>query len=146
MLTKGRNHCLVALWAAAAVGGWLAGCSPAPANVAPVSGQVTLGGTPLAGTTVTFQPVSTGAERTPGVSGSVGKTNAEGRYTLRLIEPDVPGAVLGKHAVTITSATVAGSDDATRPTGERAAARWRDGSQTFEVPAGGTQRADFDVQ
>jgi len=112
----------------------------------PVSGKVTLGGEPLAGATVTFQPIGTDSVTTLGVSGSVGKTDGAGRYTLRLIEPDVPGARIGKHIVTITSATVVGRDDAARPKGERAAARWRDGSQTIEVPAGGTERADFDVQ
>jgi len=146
MLTTRRNHSLVALLAAAAASWCPAGCSLTPRDVVPVSGQVTLGGEPLAGATVTFQPVAAGSEPAPGVSGSVGKTDGAGRYSLRVIEPDVPGALIGKHIVTITSATVAGSDDAARPTGERAAARWRDGSQTVEVPAGGTERADFEVQ
>jgi len=128
-----------------AVAWWLAGCSSIPPDVVPVGGRVTQGGKPLAGATVTFQPVRTGSEDAVGVSGSAGRTDVEGRFSLRLIEPDVPGATIGRHVVTITSATVVERDDAARPTGERVPARWRDGSQTFEVPAGGTDQANFDL-
>lgn len=104
---------------------------------------MTLAGEPLAGAVVTFQP-SLG-ESAAEVAGSVGRTDAQGHYVLRLVDPDVPGAVIGKHIVTITTATVAEGDDAATSRGQRTAPRWRDGSQTYMVPAGGTDRADFAV-
>jgi len=124
-----------------------AGCSPAPPNVVPVSGRVTLAGEPLAGAVVTFQPAlnEPAAESAQEVAGSVGRTNLEGRYQLRLVDPDVPGAVVGKHNVTITTATVEAGNDAAVSTGHRTSRHWRDGSQTYMVPTGGTDRADFEV-
>lgn len=127
----------------ASAAAWQSGCSPAPPSVVAVSGRVTLLGEPLAGAVVTFQPAQ-GATKAE-VAGSVGRTNAEGRYELRLVDPDVPGAVVGKHSVTITTATVESGNDAAISRGHRTARRWRDGSQTYMVPAGGTDRADFEV-
>ncbi len=124
----------------------LAACSPAPPKVVAVSGRVTHSGQPLAGATVTFQPTLADGGSASAVVGSVGRTNADGRFELRLVEPDVPGAVAGRHRVTISTATVAPGDDAARPAGERAAKRWRNGSETFVVPQGGTERADFEVE
>jgi len=122
----------------------MAGCSPVPAGVVPVSGRVTLAGKPLNGAVVTFQPVRLASKTHPAAGGSVGRTGVDGRFVLRLIEPDVQGAQSGRHAVTITTATVSGGDDA-RPVGELVPAAWRDGSTTFEVPAGGTDVANFEL-
>jgi hypothetical protein len=121
----------------------VAGCDAGVATV-PVSGRVTLNNQPLAGATVTFQPVRAVEGAEPVGPGSVGRTNAEGRYELRLIEPDRPGAVMGRHVVTITTAE-AGTDDGQLPTGEQVPPAWRNGSRTFVVPAGGTQSADFEL-
>src|SRR5262245_57192509 len=76
-------------------------CSPTLPNVVPVSGRVTLKGQPLAGATVTFQPAQASGDSRTSVGGSVGRTNAEGHYELRLVEPDMQGAVVGQHMVTI---------------------------------------------
>jgi hypothetical protein len=123
---------------------WLlaGGCARTPAGVVPVSGRVTLDGEPLAGAVVTFQPIRAD---NPRAGGSSGRTDAQGRYELRLIDPPAAGALVGRHVVTITTATV-GEDDAARPTGERVPAAWRDGSQTFEVPPGGTTAAHLQLQ
>jgi hypothetical protein len=118
-----------------------AGCSKIPAGVVPVSGRVTLDGQPLAGAVVTFQPIR---PDDPRACGSTGRTDAEGRYVLKLIDPTTPGALVGRHVVTITTATVA-DDDAARPTGERVPRPWRDGSKTYEVPQAGTDAADFEL-
>jgi hypothetical protein len=118
----------------------LAGCYSAESDVVAVSGQVTLGGEPLAGAVVTMQPVN--ASQRGRATGSVGRTDADGRYSLTLIDPQLPGAVVGEHRVTITTAD-SSIDDAKLPTGERVPRRWRNGSQTFVVPAGGTSTADF---
>src|SRR5262249_48651873 len=70
-------------------------------SVAPVSGRVTLTGTPLADAAVLFQPVSSDGNENPG-PGSTGVTDADGRYTLTLVGKDIKGAVVGKHKVRIT--------------------------------------------
>jgi hypothetical protein len=123
----------------------LAGGCGGGGAVAPVSGRVTLGGQPLADAVVTFQPIREQESTAEEVSGSVGRTDASGRYELRLVAPDKPGAAVGKHRVSISTATADAADDAKLPTGERVPPAWRDGSKTFDVPAGGTSQADFAI-
>src|SRR4051812_48296339 len=91
---RGRGFILAALLLLATLG-----CAGGP-KVVSVSGRVTLDSKPLAGAHVNFQPV--GDLNSPPGSGSYGKTDADGRYTLRLIQPDRPGAVVGKHKVSIS--------------------------------------------
>ena len=122
----------------------LAGCQGTN-DVAPVSGRVTLGGQPLAGAVVTFQPVREAGGPSPKHAGSVGKTDSQGRYELRLIERDALGASVGRHRVTITTAKVAGGDDTQLASGERVPRAWRDGSKILEVPPGGMTDADFEI-
>lgn len=123
------------------------GCSRGPEYV-PVSGQVTLDGKPLAGAVVIFQPVARSADDAGGF-GSSGKTDSDGRYTLRVAGPsDNPGALVGNHRVSITTRTSEsppGSDEI-KPLkgGERVPARFNSESiLTLEVPPGGTTSADF---
>src|SRR4051812_19172027 len=78
-------------------------------SLVPVSGRVTLDDKPLAGAVVTFQPRAGGDAAKSPTSGSVGRTDQDGRYNLRLIAPDQPGAAVGEHTVTI-SAAKGGSD------------------------------------
>src|SRR5262245_61954234 len=73
-----------------------AGCGR---QVATVSGKVTLDGKPLANARVNFQP-SSGDAVNPGV-GSYGQTDANGEYSLNLIDGTGPGAVVGTHRVMI---------------------------------------------
>jgi hypothetical protein len=85
----------------------LAGCDGH--SVVPVSGHVTLDGQPLTNAVVLFEPIRTNPN--PGM-GSVGKTDADGRFVLRQIQPDRAGAIVGTHRVTIRMApTAAGSED-----------------------------------
>jgi hypothetical protein len=113
--------------------------------VARVSGRVTLAGQPLANATVTFQPVQQADSPAPKTVGSVGTTDSDGRYELRLIANDNPGAAVGQHRVTISTSTADPASDAQLPTGERVPLAWRDGSQTFTVPPAGTSQADFAI-
>ena len=69
-------------------------------RLAAVSGRVTLNGTPLSDAYVTFQPIGDKDHVNPG-PGSFGKTDAEGRYTLRTAGNQGRGAVKGRHKVTI---------------------------------------------
>ena len=137
-MNGGRRRTLLLLLLAALGCNWNSG-------IVPVSGSVTLNGQPLVGASVSFQPVSPRENERPAASGSAGKTDVTGHFTLRLIDPDQEGALIGKHTVTITTAAGAKSDGAAA-NGERVPKTWRDGSQTFEVPAGGTNTANFDLK
>ncbi|MHC4179616.1 MAG: transthyretin-like family protein, partial [Planctomycetota bacterium] len=100
-MTTTTRHGLILLACMAATAG---GCSGDSSEVAKVSGRVTLDGRPVEGAKVIFQPRN--PTRTPGDVGSssYATTDAEGRYTVRQIDPDRDGAVVGTHSVTITTA------------------------------------------
>jgi hypothetical protein len=113
----------------------------------PVSGRVTLDGKPLVNATVVFQPVS--EERNPG-PGSHGKTDRDGRFTLTTMTDGKAGALVGKHKVTITAYE---GDDEIPSSGSDMKFRKRiypveaegESKLTFEVPAGGSNEANFDL-
>jgi hypothetical protein len=116
---------------------------------APVSGKVTLNGQPLANVFVSFQPIAKEGSTEAG-PGSSGTTDAQGRFTLKMATGE-NGAVVGKHRV-IISQVVNKTDDTgdARPTRggppqmEKLPARYNSESQeTFDVPSGGTDKADF---
>ena len=92
---RSLGHCLLL----ASFG--LAGCGPADMKIAPVSGTVTLDGTPLKSASVTFQPKDGGRP-------SFGVTNDQGRYVLEYSLENL-GAAVGTCAVRIT--TESHSDD-----------------------------------
>ncbi len=103
-----------------------------------VSGVVTLDGKPVEGASVSFTPASG-----DGLGGSYGKTDAQGRYTLRTVATDKPGAAAGTHKVTISLS----KSDAKSPDGavtDLIPAKYNSKSDlTFDVPATGTDKADF---
>jgi len=123
-----------------------AGCGQAPYQVAPVSGRVTLNGQPLVGAHIHFAPIGT-LERNPGPT-SQGLTDADGRFTLRLDNPPEPGAVVGRSRVFVTAGGAAPAgpqpDGGAKRSREMLPARYnRETVLEFDVPAGGTDRADF---
>jgi len=130
----------------------LAGCNKGPYEVAAVSGRVTLDGQPVANAAVMFQPVAPEGTVNPG-PGSYGITDAEGRYTLKLVGKETGGAVVGRHKVRVENYTDPGDSSDDRP---RKAARPANPIPTkynrgeaileFEVPARGTDQADFDLK
>jgi hypothetical protein len=123
----------------------LAGCG-GPYKTASVSGRVTLNGKPLANAAVLFQPVATPGNNAPG-PGSTGVTDADGRYTLRLVGTGDKGAVVGKHKVKITPMAQASDSDDDRPKPLTRIPKQlkRDTPLEFEVPVGGTDSADFQL-
>jgi len=124
----------------------LAGCD-SRSNLVPVSGIVLLDGEPLVGASVNTQPISTSSNPEPG-SGSFGKTDAEGHYSLELVDPPIAGAVLGEHRVTITRETEVlyrSSDERVPPPDVPWPTRYNDGSLRLTIPAGGTDKADFEL-
>jgi hypothetical protein len=124
----------------------VAGCGGDPYKVAPVSGKIMLNGKPLAKASVTFSPVAVGGNIEPGPS-STGKTDAEGRFTLTLIGKDGSGAVVGKHKVRVAmldeTDTSIDLPDKTRQLPLEYNGQTK---LTFDVPAGGTDKADFDLK
>ena len=77
------------------------GCT---SDVVAVSGRVTLDGQPLAGAVVTFQPLLDRGKTT--ATGSVGHTDSQGQFVLRLISPDRPALVTDRRAITNHPETV----------------------------------------
>lgn len=79
------------------------GCG-GPANVADVTGTITLGGQPLAHATVTFVPID--------ASGTLSRaiTDAEGRYQL-VYDSNFTGATVGEYTVSITTFSSGFPDD-----------------------------------
>ncbi len=123
--------------------GPLAGCG---SGTAAVSGQVLLNGKPLPGAHVTFQPDSAG-QLEPG-PGSYGKTDEEGRYSLRVTGQDHAGAVVGRHKVRISlrqSPDKGGKAEGGRPR-EMLPPRYN-GATTLscDVPAAGLTDANFQL-
>jgi hypothetical protein len=78
----------------------LAGCGPRRPTTFPVTGTVTVGGKPVAGATVLFQPVGGGV---PGR----GVTTADGGFTLTTFEQG-DGAIAGRHRVAVSKVTMSG--------------------------------------
>lgn len=125
-----------------------AGCS-SDWDITRVSGRVTMDGEPLVDASVIFQPMAKADKDGQAGTGSYGRTDNDGRYSLITVFGDKPGAVVGTHKVLIStegsSDASARSDDNRRPSGETVPLRYRDGSQKFEVPPSGTDQANFDL-
>jgi hypothetical protein len=120
---------------------------------APVSGVVSLDGKPYDKAVVSFQPIGTSNNPNPG-RGSSAYTDANGRFVL--VSDDNKGAVVGKHLVRIMTRgnDVVGAspeggtpDDApVRTNVDPIPPEWNALSKVeFEVPAGGTDKANFDI-
>jgi hypothetical protein len=109
-----------------------------------VSGRVTLDGEPLANVRVGFQPASGKADPGPG---SAGVTEADGRYTLRVVSAsNKKGAVPGKHIVRMSVVSEQDSaDDADTSMSSSLPPGAGNGSLSFEVPVDGTDGADFEL-
>jgi hypothetical protein len=125
-----------------------AGCgSSDPYAYAPVSGRVTLNGKALPNATVSFQPVATGTS-TPG-TGSSAITDSDGRYTLEVVGKSIKGAVVGKHKVRIDLPHPPENPSDDRQKKVKHLPSKYSGKNTelqFDVPAGGTDAANFDLK
>jgi hypothetical protein len=106
---------------------------------APVSGRITMDKRPLADADVTFTPTEAGKQGTP----ARGKTDADGRYTLKQ-DDGVEGAVVGNAKVAIS--IFDRGTDGKPPRGQLVPPKYNTQSQlTFNVPSGGTTEANFDL-
>lgn len=129
------------------------GCSGGP-SYAPVTGVITVDGKPYGNAVVSFQPIATEGNPNPG-RGSSAYTDENGRFVLKRQEDGRDGAVVGKHLVRIMTKgndvvgqEGTGSDDGTptdRPR-DPIPPEWNANSdKEFEVPPGGTDKANFDI-
>jgi hypothetical protein len=109
-------------------------------NVAPVSGRVTLDGEPAANVRVTFQPLGSAENQNPG-PGSFGITDTDGRYHLTVIGRKRPGAIVGKHRVSLKSSNAPPKPAKVIPKEYNA-----ESTLEFDVPKEGTKTADFAVK
>jgi hypothetical protein len=135
----------------------MAGCSGKDYRTVPVSGRVTLDGKPLADAGLIFVPLAKDRDNPNVGPGSLGRTDAGGRFTLQTVYGET-GAVPAEHVVRISLASkqdAEESPDDLTPEGniEAAPAPRRlelppsavDGSLHFEVPPEGTDQANFDL-
>lgn len=113
-------------------------------GTASVSGTVTLDGKPIEGASVTFTPASGDGG---GVGGSYGKTDAQGKFTLRTVAGDRSGAAVGKHKVAISLSKGENPKNPEAAQKDTIPAKYNAKSDlTFDVPSGGTDKANFDLQ
>jgi hypothetical protein len=117
----------------------------------PVSGKVTLNGKPLANALVSFNRIPPEGSIESGPS-AVGTTGQNGEFTLR-VSLKQAGALVGKHRVAITAMSSQVDPESDAPVAPGGGprnilpARYSEKSElTFEVPAGGTGQANFDLK
>jgi hypothetical protein len=124
------------------------GCSDGH-DVVPVSGVVKVDGQPFPGARINTQPIATSMEDPNPGPGSFGTTDQNGRYTLELATHPEPGAVVGKHSVTVTMEADAFSADPTsdlpQPVSRKLPPWFTDNSIIIEIPEGGTDTANLDL-
>ncbi len=134
-----------------------AGCGQGDgAAFAPVSGIVTVDGQPMAGVIVTFEPQTTHV-RADQRAASVGVTDADGIYVLKAGGDQINGALIGKHRVRLALSEPKLKDELDPTYDVQEEAKKLQGFKqlpkrynaetelTFEVPADGTEEADFEV-
>jgi hypothetical protein len=132
-------HNVLVLLTAVAVG-----CSSSGA--VSVEGTITLDGEPLSGAQVLFESTTVG-EAGAATAMYFGTTDASGRYVLKATGENDSGAPTGEYRVKISTAVATGEATELTPIPpERVPMQFRDGSQSFIVPDGGTTSADFALQ
>jgi hypothetical protein len=128
----------------------LVGATGCSRSFAPVKGKVTMNGAPLPNVLVSFQPIAEDGAPAEVGTGSTGKTDDNGEYSLQAANGK-DGAAVGKHRVTITAMASEEEQSDRRhkrggpaSTAEAIPRRYNaDSKETFDVPSGGTDHADF---
>lgn len=136
----------------------LPGCGGSKFELVPVTGIVKMDGKPLANAVVSFQPHAAEDSMDSG-PGSSGVSDESGKFTLATQTPERdPGAVPGKHTIRISMKTGArgkaieeptdiASDEDAQPVFEGIPMKYNLKSElTFQVPAEGTDAANFDLK
>src|SRR5689334_7118438 len=119
----------------------VAGCD-SNKSLVPVEGKVTLDSKPLADATVLLS-----STRGNGPGPFVGTTDKEGRFALGPIGKAEAGAVADSYTVMITTAKPdPNSIEGASAPNEIVPLKYRDGSQRFKVPEGGSKSTDFEIK
>src|SRR5262249_5870480 len=119
----------------------LVGCGKS--RYVPISGVVTLNGKPYHDALVQFQPMATRENPEPGRASSA-RTDENGRFTLKSVDGH-EGAVVGKHRIRIWPADLK-KGEKVKAAVEPFPLDWNSNSdKEFVVPAGGTDKANFDI-
>ncbi len=107
----------------------------------PISGTVTLDGTPLAGARVAAQ-----VKNSPETRPYTGDTDAQGHFALGSLEKPGGGAEVGDYTLTITTNfSPSNADEFTPSPTERVPAPYPAGVD-FTVPEGGNTAANFELE
>jgi hypothetical protein len=125
----------------ALVGLWLSGCGYDGPSLGRVEGITTLDDRPLAGATIAFSPAAGG--RT-----SSAVTDDAGRYRLEFAAGE-PGALVGKHKVTITTFEQGEVDDGGKLVGgvpEKVPPKYNKETTLVQEVKRGRQRIDFKLE
>jgi len=127
----------------------LVGCG-GDGTLAPVSGVVKLNGKPVANVEVLFQPVVGDSTKSPGPA-AFGVTDAEGRYSVKVVGESKTGATIGKNHVLFSGkAPVEDFSEDGKKRGKPAVsipARYsNEAKMEIDVPRGGTKSADFELK
>ena len=135
------NQALLQKLVVAGVLAFAVGCG-ATKNDVPVEGVVTLDGQPMPNVQVLFdQP------QTKGGNAFLGKTDEQGKYILKTVGDKGPGLTPGAYRVSLSTAFLeSGARDDTPLPPEKIPAKYRDGKLKFDVPAGGTNAANFELK
>lgn len=129
----------------------LSGCTEKATayKTAPVSGVVTVDGKPLVAARVTFLPVTEARQSQSGPE-AYGETDAEGRYALKTVFGDSGGSVGPNRVMISTRKTELDPNDPDKSkqvAPERVPGKYftDQAPLTFDVPAGGTSAANFEL-
>ena len=111
----------------------------------PVEGRVTLNNKPVADATVLFSPT-----RGNGPGPFVGTTDSNGQFTLGPVGKPAGGAAVDEYLVMITTVTpdpnVRDGDEPKTSQKEVVPVAYRNGSERYRVPDGGTKEANFEMK
>lgn len=123
------------------------GCEHKTYQLAEVAGRVTHGGQPMAGISISFQPMATEKSTLSPGPGSAAMTDSAGHYRLDTAEQTrQSGAIVGQHRVFLRAvAQNNSSDDGGYLRDPRIPPRYYDGSTVIRVPPEGLTSADFEL-
>ena len=119
------------------------GCLKSVPKTVAVSGRVTMDKRPLPNADISFCPIEyeQAGKRIPEASG---RTDADGRFALKLSDGTADGAVVGPSRVRVSIFDRGG--DGRPGKGQLIPPRYnRETKLTFDVPPGGTSEANFDL-
>ena len=127
----------------------LSGCG---APTVPVTGKIVFDGVPAENITVLFQPQAGGDAGKNALVAAYGKTDKNGAYSLKLIHTKQAGVIPGEYAVFLSWKDTSGevvniAETDTQLKNKcpyKIPPRATSGEMMFTVPAGGTNKADFE--